>query len=42
MLKVSCDLLAKCIFDVLNYNLSSRMVARTSVVICLQNVSLMY
>ena len=38
---LSCDLLTKCIFDVLSYNIDSKTALLSSVVICLQNVSLM-
>ena len=38
---IRCDLLTKCIFDVLSYNKSCFWSKRTYVVICLQNVSLM-
>ncbi len=41
-MEVRCDLLAKCIFDVLNYNSNKMMIEPEIVVICLQNVSLMY
>ena len=37
----SCDLLTKCIFDVLSYNIFLRYFSPAVVVICLQNVSLM-
>ena len=39
--ETSCDLLTKCIFDVLAYNRSWKKSSVTPVVICLQNVSLM-
>ena len=41
-LSFSCDLLSKCIFDLLIFNFSSKTKGYFGVVICFQNVSLIY
>ena len=41
-IKLSCDLLSKCIFDLLTNNRLEILKSRKAVVICFQNVSLIY